>query len=58
MRRHPGPFESDVLGVPSGFTRVHAVDASILPDIPPTTITLTIMANAHRIATRAVRQEG
>jgi choline dehydrogenase-like flavoprotein len=28
---------------------VHAVDATVLPSIPATTITLTVMANAHRI---------
>lgn len=40
---------SDLLGRPDGFTRVHAVDATVFPDIPATTITLTVMANAHRI---------
>ncbi len=49
MRRHPGPMETDLLGRPSGFTRVHLVDASVLPSIPSTTITLSVMANAYRI---------
>jgi choline dehydrogenase-like flavoprotein len=39
-----------VLGRPVGFERVSAVDAAVLPSIPATTITLTVMANAHRIA--------
>jgi choline dehydrogenase-like flavoprotein len=53
MRRQPAALESNVLGVPTGFRRTHLIDASGFPDIPPTTITLTIMANAHRIATHA-----
>jgi choline dehydrogenase-like flavoprotein len=49
MRANPGAFETDLCGRPSGWRRIHAVDASILPSIPATTITLTVMANAHRI---------
>jgi choline dehydrogenase-like flavoprotein len=33
--------------------RVHVVDASVLPSVPATTITYTIMANAHRIGWNA-----
>ncbi len=55
MRRHPGFGESDVLGRPFSFSRVHVVDGSCLPTIPSTAPTLTIMANAHRIATTATR---
>ena len=50
MRANPGAFETDVCGRPAGWQRVHAVDATVLPSIPATTITLTVMANAHRIA--------
>jgi choline dehydrogenase-like flavoprotein len=50
MRARPGKFETDVLGQPTGLERVHLVDASVFPSIPATTITLTVMANAHRIA--------
>ena len=50
MRASPSAFESDLLGRPHGFTRVHAVDATVFPTIPSTTITFTVMANAHRIA--------
>lgn len=53
MRAHPGPFEADVLGRPHGFTRVHVVDASVFPSLPATTITLSVMANAHRIGSAA-----
>jgi hypothetical protein len=49
MRAQPGKFESDCLGRPQGWTRVHAVDASVLPGVPATTITFSVMANAHRI---------
>jgi len=50
MKENPSGFESDVLGRPYGFDRLHVVDATVLPSIPATTITFTIMANAHRIA--------
>ena len=53
MRDRPGPFESDLLGRPTGFRRLHLVDASVFPTIPSTTIALSIMANAHRIGTHA-----
>jgi len=49
MRRRPAEFESDLLGRPRGLERVHAVDSTVFPSIPATTITLTVMANAHRI---------
>jgi choline dehydrogenase-like flavoprotein len=49
MRHDPGQFETDVLGRLAGMRRVHIVDASVFPSIPPTTITLSVMANAHRI---------
>ena len=48
-----GPFESDVLGRPHGLSRIHLVDSTTFPTIPSTTITFTVMANAHRIATAA-----
>jgi choline dehydrogenase-like flavoprotein len=50
MRRDPGARESDLLGRPMGLARVHLIDASVFPTIPATNITLTLMANAHRIA--------
>lgn len=55
MAADPGEFQCDILGRPSGFSRVHVVDSTIFPSIPATTITLTIMANAHRIATSSLR---
>jgi len=49
MRENPEEFESDLLGRPRGWSRVHVVDASVLPSVPATTITFSVMANAHRI---------
>lgn len=49
MRRNPAAFETDLLGRVTGTSRTHLVDASIFPSIPATTITLTAMANSHRI---------
>jgi choline dehydrogenase-like flavoprotein len=58
MRRSPGRLETDVLGQLPGLPGVHFVDASVFPSIPATTITLTVMANAHRIATESMKAEG
>ena len=49
MRQQPGPMESDCLGRPQGWKHLHVVDASVLPSVPATTITFSVMANAHRI---------
>ncbi len=53
MRRRPGPLESDTLGRPRGWERVHVVDAAVFPSLPATTVTLSVMTNAHRIAAAA-----
>jgi len=50
MRDKPGDLECDTLGRPKGLSKIHIVDASVLPSIPATTITFGLMANAHRIA--------
>ncbi|MGA9374748.1 MAG: GMC oxidoreductase [Mycobacterium sp.] len=50
-----GEFSSDLDGRIGSMRNVHLVDASIFPTVPATTFTLTIMANAHRIATAAMR---
>jgi len=52
MRANPGPLETDLLGQFSALPGVHFIDASVFPSIPATTITLTVMANAHRIASQ------
>ena len=53
MSRQPKLGETDILGRPYGLERVHAIDASVLPTIPATTITYTVMANAYRIGTQS-----
>jgi len=57
MRRQPREFESDVLGRPTGFARVHVVDATVFPTVAAASTTLTIMANAFRIASCSARGE-
>jgi choline dehydrogenase-like flavoprotein len=47
----PGALETDVLGRTAEWRRVHIVDGAVLPTVPSTTFTLSVMANAHRIAT-------
>jgi hypothetical protein len=53
MRKDPVRHTSDIEGRPYGFDRVHLVDASCLPSVPATPVTLPVMANAWRIANRA-----
>ena len=50
-----GDFSSDLLGRVGPWRNVHLVDASVFPTVAATTFTLTIMANAHRITTEALR---
>jgi hypothetical protein len=57
MSKSPNGLESDLLGRPAGLTRTHVVDSSVLPSIPATTITFTVMANAHRIGQAVARGE-
>lgn len=53
MARDPVTGQTDLWGRPFGFSRIHAVDSSVLPSVPATTMTYTVMANAHRIATES-----
>ena len=53
MTVEPKAGQSDPLGRPLGWDRLHLIDASSLPAIPATTITFSVMANAHRIGTLA-----
>jgi choline dehydrogenase-like flavoprotein len=48
---------SDRLGRVAPWQRVHLVDASVFPNVPATTFTLTVMANAHRIASEALDRQ-
>ncbi|WP_432494768.1 GMC family oxidoreductase N-terminal domain-containing protein [Kineococcus gypseus] len=47
---------TDRLGRLPEWDRVHLVDGSVLPSVPSTTFTLTVMANAHRIADEVLRR--
>lgn len=46
----PHGKDCDLLGRVGGFRNIHLIDGSVLPSVPSTTFTLTVMANAHRIA--------
>lgn len=50
MRKAPAGLECDLLGRPHGFGRVHVIDAACFPSVPATNVTLSVMANAYRIA--------
>lgn len=47
-------FTSDRLGRVGPWKRIHLVDAAVFPSVPAMTFTLTIMANAHRIASETL----
>lgn len=49
-RQRTDETSSDLIGRVGPWRNIHLVDASVFPTIPATTFTLTIMANAHRIA--------
>jgi len=51
MASKPEGLQSDILGRPVGMTRTHLIDASCFTNIPATNVTLSVMANAHRIGT-------
>lgn len=57
MRVRPGAGEADTLGRPVPARRIHVVDSSCFPSIPSGTVTLSAMANAHRIATAAMLED-
>ena len=43
-------LQTDIMGRPKGWNKIHLVDSSIFPSLPGTTIGLLAMANATRIA--------
>jgi ferredoxin len=47
-------FSSDRLGRVGPWDRIHLVDASVFPTVPAMTFGLTVMANAHRIASESL----
>ena len=48
----PLAAETDTLGRLAEWRRIHLVDGAVLPSVAATTFTLSVMANAHRIATQ------
>ena len=50
----PTIFSSDRLGRVGSWQRIHLVDASVFPTVPAMTFGLTVMANAHRIASESL----
>ena len=50
-----GGYRTDRLGRLEQWRHIHLIDGSVFPSIPATTFTLTVMANAHRIATESNR---
>jgi hypothetical protein len=50
----PVIFSSDRLGRVGSWERIHLVDASVFPSVPAMTYGLTVMANAHRIASESL----
>ena len=51
------PLATDRTGRLANWPDIHLVDASVFPNVPATTFTLTIMANSHRIASEIVSGE-
>jgi ferredoxin len=49
-----GSLNTDRVGRLKTWRHIHLVDGSVFPSIPATTFTLTVMANAHRIAEESV----
>lgn len=55
MSANPGLHDTDIYGRPFNMRRIHAVDSTVFPSIPATTITFTVMANAYRIGSQLAR---
>jgi choline dehydrogenase-like flavoprotein len=55
-RPREGHLETDGLGRPREWRGIHLIDGSVFPSVAATTFTLSVMANAHRIAS-AVAEE-
>lgn len=55
MRDDPGPFETHIDGKLWDSQRVRVVDGSVLPSLPAKNHSLTLMANAARIADEVQR---
>ena len=49
--------ETDLVGRLYPWRNIHLADASVFPTVPATTFTLSIMANAHRIARSVAKDD-
>ena len=54
MSKSSSIYSSDRLGRVGLWDRIHLIDASVFPSVPAMTFGLTIMANAHRIASETL----
>jgi choline dehydrogenase-like flavoprotein len=54
----PSALGTDRQGRLAAWRNIHLIDASVFPTVPATTFTLTIMANAHRIASEVLLGSG
>jgi len=52
--RGPGQLTTDRTGRLPAWQRIHLVDAAVAPSLSATSFTLTLMANAHRIAAESL----
>ena len=50
-------YNSDKFGRILNLKNIHIIDASILPTVPVSTITYTIMANASRIVDETIKKK-
>jgi choline dehydrogenase-like flavoprotein len=57
MRSNPGPYQTHKDGRLWGHKRVRIIDGSVLPSLPAKNHSLTIMANAARIADKLKKCE-
>lgn len=55
MRSNPKPYETNIDGTLWGSPRVRIIDASVFPSLPSKNHSLTIMANAARIADEVLK---
>ena len=58
VAERPNIYSSDRLGRIGTWERIHIVDASVFPTVPAMTFGLTVMANAHRIASESLELIG
>ncbi len=53
MKEKPSEYQTDFIGKLHGMDKTYIIDSSVMPSIPATTVTLPLMANAHRIGSLA-----